>query len=112
MATSELELRQLPETLTVVRSRPLFVMRLDVSKPDLIGQTPAGIRRVGVIHSGKFEGERLSGQVIDGGSDWQTMRPDDILTLDVRLVLKTDDDASLHDLQGTAPWSKQRQCAH
>ena len=93
MTPSALDLTRLPETLTTVRSRPLFVMNLDVSKPQLIGPTPVGIRRVGVVHGGKFEGERLSGEVLDGGSDWQIMRPDDSLTLDVRLVLKTDDDA-------------------
>jgi hypothetical protein len=31
--------------------------------------------------------------VIDGGSDWQAVRADGSTTLDVRLVLKTDDDA-------------------
>jgi hypothetical protein len=37
----------------------------------------------------------LSGQVIDGGSDWQAVRADGSTTLDVRLVLKTDDDAMI-----------------
>ncbi len=43
--------------------------------------------------AGVFEGERLSGVILDGGSDWQTVRPDSATTLDVRLVLKTQDDA-------------------
>jgi len=38
---------------------------------------------------------RLSGQVIDGWSDWQAVRADGSTTLDVRLVLKTDDDAMI-----------------
>jgi hypothetical protein len=83
----------LPDVLKSVRTRPLFVMHLDVQKLQLVGATPGGIRRVGPIPSGTFEGERLSGVVLDSGSDWQTVRSDGTVTLDVRLVLKTDDDA-------------------
>jgi hypothetical protein len=42
---------------------------------------------------GSFEGERLSGDVLDGGNDWQTVRADGSTALDVRLVLKTADGA-------------------
>jgi hypothetical protein len=35
----------------------------------------------------------LSGEVLDGGSDWQTVRTDGATTLNVRLVLKTEDEA-------------------
>ena len=83
----------LPAALKSVSTRPLFVMRLDVRPLQLIGATPGGVRRVGVVPGGVFEGERLSGQVLDGGSDWQSVRSDGSITLDVRLVLKTHDDA-------------------
>jgi hypothetical protein len=83
----------LPETLKSVRTRPLFVMRLDVRKLVLVGAAPSGYRRIGVIPGGSFEGERLSGEVLDGGSDWQTVRNDAATTLNVRLVLRTTDDA-------------------
>jgi Protein of unknown function (DUF3237) len=76
-----------------VRTRPLFVMRLNVRKLHVVGATPRGIRRVGVVFGGTFDGERLSGEVLDGGSDWQTVRGDGAVTLNVRLVLKTRDDA-------------------
>jgi hypothetical protein len=45
------------------------------------------------VPGGSFVGDRLSGEVLDGGSDWQTVRRDGATTLDVRLVLKTTDDA-------------------
>jgi hypothetical protein len=41
----------------------------------------------------RFEGERLSGEVLEGGADWQAVRSDGGTSLDVRLVLKTTDDA-------------------
>jgi hypothetical protein len=86
-------LNDLPEVLKSVQTRPLFAMHLEVRKLLLVGATPDAYRRVGVVPGGSFEGERLSGVVLDGGSDWQTLRKDGATTLNVRLVLKTTDDA-------------------
>jgi len=77
-----------PEALRTVHTRPLFAMRLD-TKMQVVGAAPDGFRRVGVLPGGVFEGERLSGKVLEGGSDWQTVRADGAITLDVRLVLET-----------------------
>ncbi len=82
----------LPEPLKTIRTRPLFVMRLS-ARVLAVGATPAGFRRVGIVPGGSFEGERLSGTVLDGGSDWQQVRPDNAVTLDVRVLLKTHDEA-------------------
>jgi hypothetical protein len=90
---AETRFDDLPSVLKTVRTRPLFVMHLTVRPLVLVGATPGVDRRVGLVSGGSFKGERLSGQVIDGGSDWQALRADGSTTLDVRLVLKTDDDA-------------------
>ena len=83
----------LPDLLRSVTSRPLFVMRLHVPRVLDIGASPGIHRRVGVVDGGVFEGERLSGEVLDGGADWQAVRADGATELDVRLVLKTHDGA-------------------
>ena len=83
----------LPETLKSVGARPLFLMRLDVRPMQIVGATPGAFRRIGVVPGGAFEGARLSGAVMEGGADWQSVRSDGATTLDVRLVLKTKDDA-------------------
>jgi hypothetical protein len=83
----------LPDVLQHVRAKPLFVMRLNVRQLQIVGATPGAYRRIGVVPGGIFEGERLSGEVLEGGSDWQSIRRDGSTTLDVRLVLKTTDDA-------------------
>src|SRR5882672_10239752 len=83
----------LPEVLKSLRTRPLFLMRLDVRKLQIVGATPGAYRRIGVVPGGSFEGERLSGEVLDGGNDWQAVRNDGATTLNVRLVLETHDDA-------------------
>ncbi len=81
----------LPREMTELRSRPLFVFQLEVEKASVIGATPGCDRRVGVIAGGRFEGERLRGRLLPGGSDWQTVRTDGAWTLDVRVVMETDD---------------------
>ena len=86
-------LDDLPDVLRTVRTRPLFVMRLEVRKLQIVGDTPGGLRRVGVVPGGVFEGDRVSGAVLDGGSDWQHVRSDGSTTVDVRLVLKTTEEA-------------------
>jgi hypothetical protein len=88
----ETTIEDVPDALRTVRTRPLFVVHLDVSL-HVVGPTPAGTRRIGAVTGGSFQGERLSGAVLDGGSDWQIVRGDGATTLDVRLVLKTTDDA-------------------
>ena len=90
--TSDLK-QDLPDALKAVRSRALFVMHLNVRPLQVIGATPGAFRRIGVVPGGVFEGERVRGEVLEGGSDWQTVRSDGATTLDVRLLLRTADDA-------------------
>lgn len=81
----------LPKEMTSLTLKPLFIFDLQVAKPQVIGQTPSVDRRVGEITGGRFEGERLRGKLLSGGSDWQTVRRDGAWTIDVRTVMETDD---------------------
>ncbi len=83
----------LPDALTRIQTRPLFVMRLTALPMQVIGEAPTGHRRVAAVTGGTFEGERLSGTVLDGGNDWQRIRTDASIGLDVRIVLQTTDGA-------------------
>jgi hypothetical protein len=84
---------QLPAAMQTVRTRPLFVLSVEVSGLHLAGGPAGAERRVGDLPGGSFAGERLSGIVLPGGTDWQTMRSDDAILLDARILLRTDDDA-------------------
>ena len=88
MSVSVTEL--VPEAIRTLSYRPLLAVRLEVHPQLVVGQTPGAFRRVGVVTGGAFEGERLRGTVLQG-SDWQTVRADGAWTLDVRLVMRTDD---------------------
>jgi hypothetical protein len=76
-----------------IRTAHLFTLTLSVGAPQPIGAGPAGNRRVVTVTGGRFEGERLRGAVLEGGSDWIIARPDGTVALDVRMVLQTDDGA-------------------
>jgi hypothetical protein len=84
--------QNLPDTLKSVRSRPLFLLRETVPPLVVVGQTPNAFRRIGIVTGGSFEGDRLSGEVVSG-NDWQDVRKDSCIKLDVRLVLRTTDGA-------------------
>jgi hypothetical protein len=85
--------QNLPDALKSIRTRPLFVLRLQVAPYYVVGATPGAFRRIGIVLGGSFEGERLSGEVLGGGNDWQAVRNDGCTKLDVRIVLKTTDGA-------------------
>src|SRR5450432_1204476 len=78
-----------------IRTSHLMTLTLAVNGMQPIGATPNGDRRVGLVAGGKFEGPKLRGTVLPGGADWIIGRPDGSTTLDVRIVLRTDDGAAI-----------------
>jgi len=80
-----------PGEIASLSYRPLFAFQIQVKAPSIVGATPGYDRRIGEITGGLFEGERLRGRILSGGSDWQSLRADGATTLNVRLVMETDD---------------------
>jgi hypothetical protein len=81
----------LPPEMTTLKVEPIFIFQIQVNPPSVIGQTPGYDRRIGEISGGRFEGEKLRGKILTGGSDWQSLRADGTVTINVRLVMQTDD---------------------
>ena len=72
----------------------LCTMRTSVIDSYFIENTPAGVRRrIDILGGGEVEGPRLEGIILPGGSDALLTRQDGSLTPDVRLVVKTVDEA-------------------
>ena len=72
----------------------LMILRVTVAPPQTIGAVPHGTRRTAPLMGGEFEGPRLRGSVLPGGSgDWLLLRADGVLELDLRATLRTDDGA-------------------
>jgi hypothetical protein len=79
--------------MTALSLQPLLIFQIEVKPPMIIGATPGYDRRIGEIAGGRFEGEKLRGKILSGGSDWQSLRADGTTTINVRLVMETDDGA-------------------
>ena len=71
-----------------------MTLQVKVAATQQIGATPLGIRRIVPLSGGTFEGPRLRGTVLPGGSaDWLLLRADGVLELDLRATLLTHDGA-------------------
>jgi Protein of unknown function (DUF3237) len=73
----------------------LFTIALEVKVSNL-GNTPYGSRRVGQFGAGSFEGPNLKGKVLPGGACWMLMRRDDVLEIEARITLETDDHQQIY----------------
>ncbi len=56
-----------------------------------LGTTDGLRNRFIPITGGKVEGPKLQGVVLDGGGDWQSLRPDGLTTLEAKYTLKAAD---------------------
>lgn len=75
----------------------LYTSIFDVEPALEIGFTQYGLRRIIPISGGRFEGERLSGEVVpSGAADWQMLRKDGVLEVEARYVFKTHDGALIY----------------
>jgi len=77
-----------------MNTRLLMMMYVKVGKPLNIGSVPHGTRRTAPLTGGTFEGPRLSGAIVpESSADWQLLRSDGVLEMDLRFTLRTDDGA-------------------
>lgn len=79
---------------SMIETKALFRLQADVDAPQVI-DGPLGKRLFIPVTGGAFSGERLSGTVQAGGSDFQLMRQDGVAELDVRVTLKTGDGTTI-----------------
>lgn len=75
---------------------PLLNMKATVDAPTEIGPMPIGTRRIFAVTGGRFEGERLSGDVLPVGGEWFLDAGDGFGQVDVRILLQTDDGAPIY----------------
>ena len=86
--------------IAAIRTAPLFDIVVDLNPKLNIGDGPLGRRILFGAAGGTFEGPRLRGEVVPGGGDWALFRADGAMSLDVRLTLRTHDDALVHMTYG------------
>lgn len=76
---------------------PLGALTLDLRDPILVPGVPAGTRVIAECSGGRFEGERLKGDLKGhANADWVSIGADGTAAIDVRLLLETDDGALIY----------------
>jgi len=75
--------------------KPVCRLSVQVGPPVEIGQTETGRKRIIPIIGGRVEGERITGNVLNLGADWQTIHDDGTAELDTRYVIETGDGATI-----------------
>ena len=78
----------------------LFDLIIDLNPRLTIGAGPLGQRVFFGAAGGSFTGPRLHGKVLPTGGDWALFRADGAMMLDVRLTLRTHDEALVHMAYG------------
>ena len=73
-----------------IKTEFLFTLALEFDI-NILGDTPYGIRRIARNIAGNFAGPKLKGTVLPGGGAWMILRRDDVLEIEVRITLETDD---------------------
>ena len=68
----------------------------EIGKPQDLGVTPHGRRRIIPVLGGRFEGPAIRGRILPGGADWQILRADGTAELDARYTLETEDGALIY----------------
>lgn len=96
LALPELSTASMQRGRPVPRLEPLFDMTGALASPQEVGATPSGHRRIFIVTDGNFAGQLGRGSILPGGGDWLVRRADGSSELDVRLTLRTDDDALIY----------------
>ena len=75
------------------RLEHVFDLKVDLAPIMEMGDGRCGRRRIIPITGGSVTGERIRGEIMDLGADWQTVFPDGLAELDTRYGIRTDDGA-------------------
>ncbi len=86
----------MPKNITSLPVEYLFTINATLADPVVVPNGPLGTRVIVPVTGGTFSGPRASGTIANIGADWLTMRADGTAQLDVRIVLTTDDGASIY----------------
>lgn len=72
-------------------------LKLFIEAEIILGEVQdLGSRRIVRVMGGRFWSAELHGTILEGGGDWQNIRPDGVVDIDTRYTLKTDDGALIY----------------
>ena len=79
-----------------LRSEFLFDLELATNPPQAIGPLPKGMRLIFPFKTGTAKGDRINGQLAQGGGDWGLVLDSTTFKIDGRVTIQTDDGALIY----------------
>ena len=71
-------------------------LKVKLSPPYVVGETPHGLRRIIPIIGGTVDGPKIKAEILPGGADWQIVRKDGVAELEAHYQMKTDDGVTIY----------------
>jgi Protein of unknown function (DUF3237) len=80
----------------VLHTRYVFTITARIGGVTSAGDTGAGVRRIIPIIGGEVTGKDINGKVCPFGADFQIVRPSQLIELQARYAIETDDGAVIY----------------
>jgi len=79
-----------------LETRYVFTLTVEIGAVTTAGETGHGVRRIIPITGGTVKGEGIDGKVLAFGADFQIIRPNELIELEAKYALETDDGAVIY----------------
>ena len=80
----------------VLETEYAFTITALIGEVASAGDLGYGVRRIIPIIGGEMRGEKVNGKVLPFGADFQIIRPDELIDLEAKYALETDDGAVVY----------------
>ncbi len=79
-----------------LETKYVFTLTVHIGGVTTAGETGHGVRRIIPITGGTVKGECINGKVCPFGADFQIIRPNELIELEAKYALETDDGAVVY----------------
>ena len=80
----------------VLQTRYVFTITAHIGSVTSAGDIGAGVRRIIPITGGEVKGKDVNGKVCAFGADFQIVRPNELIELEAKYAIETDDGAVIY----------------
>lgn len=80
----------------VLQTRYVFTITAHIGSVTSAGDIGAGVRRIVPITGGEVKGRDVNGKVCAFGADFQIVRPNELVELEAKYAIETDDGAVIY----------------
>ena len=79
-----------------LQTRYVFTITAHIRSATSAGEIGSGVRRIIPITGGKVKGKEINGKVCPFGADFQIIRPNQLIELEAKYAIETDDGAVIY----------------